>query len=362
MIALANKAYLANADFRGPRVDWRDLEEHSAGQLICLTGGPLRGVLTPLIEQAADPSNPVEAAGLASRLNELYPHVYVELAYYGQPREKLVNRGLVALAQRLELKDAARQVWQRLMDAVDEDLLDRAEAAARSAEGVEDVSEVRARWIGHSIHAEALITADCDLTLADAHAVAERARHAMLHAVPKLASVTVHVDPCSHRGVDHHADLAHHQPGARAQATPPSLVLVIARRRGGLDNACRWRERQDLVDAEPPCRNECRAEMDRPGLAPAVRVEHPACDHVAQPAAPGCRAADARRGDTAVPRGPPGAARLAGTGDRRPRRRRVGTAHRCALRRCRMPRSRPPAARRPSSRPVLSERSIADSL
>ena len=103
LVALSNRAHLANADFRGPRVDWRDLEEHSAGQLICLTGGPLLGLLTPLIEQAADPSNPIEAVALARRLNDLYPHVYVELAYHGHPREKLINRGLVALAQRLDL-------------------------------------------------------------------------------------------------------------------------------------------------------------------------------------------------------------------------------------------------------------------
>src|ERR1051326_2933253 len=102
LVALSNKAYLANGDFRGPRLDWRDLEEHSAGELICLTGGPLVSVLTPLIEQAADPSNPVEEVALASRLNELYSHVFVELAYHGQPREKLVNRGLVALAHRLD--------------------------------------------------------------------------------------------------------------------------------------------------------------------------------------------------------------------------------------------------------------------
>ena len=57
-MALSNKAHLANADFRGPRVDRHDLGEHSAGQLICLTGGPRVGVLTPLIEQAADLSNP----------------------------------------------------------------------------------------------------------------------------------------------------------------------------------------------------------------------------------------------------------------------------------------------------------------
>src|SRR5919202_825860 len=56
-------------------------------ELICLTGRPIVGVLTPLIEQVANPSNPVEAEALASRLNELYPHVHVELAYHGQPRE-----------------------------------------------------------------------------------------------------------------------------------------------------------------------------------------------------------------------------------------------------------------------------------
>src|ERR687883_280043 len=110
LVALANRAHLANADFRGPRVDWRDLEEHSAGELICLTGGPLVSVLTPLVEQAADPSNPIEAVALARRLSGLYPHVYVELAYHGHPREKLINRGLVALAQRLELPVVATNV------------------------------------------------------------------------------------------------------------------------------------------------------------------------------------------------------------------------------------------------------------
>jgi hypothetical protein len=38
----------------------------------------------------------------------------------------------------------------------------------------------------------------------------------MLHAVPKLTEVTVHVDPCNHHGIDHHAAVAHHdQPGER---------------------------------------------------------------------------------------------------------------------------------------------------
>jgi cation diffusion facilitator family transporter len=117
---------------------------------------------------------------------------------------------LITVAILVVLKDAALQMWRRLMDAVDPLLVAQASAAASEAEGVQSVSAVRARWIGHAIHAEALIVADADLSLGEAHQVAERARHKMLHAVPRLNTVTVHVDPCGHDGRDHHADVAHH--------------------------------------------------------------------------------------------------------------------------------------------------------
>jgi cation diffusion facilitator family transporter len=117
---------------------------------------------------------------------------------------------LITGAILLVLKDAAVQMWQRLMDAVDPELVAAAERAARGASGVQAVSAVRARWIGHAIHAEALIVTDAELTLGQAHEVAERARHAMLHAVPRLSDVTVHVDPRDPAGRDYHADLAHH--------------------------------------------------------------------------------------------------------------------------------------------------------
>jgi cation diffusion facilitator family transporter len=122
--------------------------------------------------------------------------------------------GLVGLvitaAILLILKDVARQVWRRLMDAVDPELLGQVERAANEPDGVMGVNSVRARWIGHEIHAEVTIVAHCDVTLRAAHAIAEDARHAMLHAVPRLTDVTVHVDPCGHDGHDPHAELAHH--------------------------------------------------------------------------------------------------------------------------------------------------------
>ena len=117
---------------------------------------------------------------------------------------------LITVAILFVLRDAVLQVWRRLMDAIEPETLARAEAAAAQTEGVQGVSEVRARWVGHSIFAEVRITADGNLTLAQAHAIAERARHAMLHAVPKLVNVTVHVDPVGDHDQDPHDEVRHH--------------------------------------------------------------------------------------------------------------------------------------------------------
>ena len=51
-------------------------------------------------------------------------------------------------------------VWQsgktftRLLDGVDPTLLDEIRNAAGHVEGVQDVAEVRARWLGHRLRAE----------------------------------------------------------------------------------------------------------------------------------------------------------------------------------------------------------------
>jgi cation diffusion facilitator family transporter len=116
------------------------------------------------------------------------------------------------------LRQAAADVLARLMDAVDPAVAERARAVLVGVEGVEKVGELRVRWIGHRLHAEAEVVVDADLNLVAAHEIAERARHGLLHDVPRLASAIVHADPCDHDGRDHHADLEHHRlapPGGR---------------------------------------------------------------------------------------------------------------------------------------------------
>ncbi len=111
----------------------------------------------------------------------------------------------------LVLRDAAREVFRRVLDAVDPALVDRAEAAVRTVPGVREVGELRLRWIGHRLRAELAVAVDGEATVRRAHAIAVEAEHALLHAVPGLTAALVHADPAPAPGErDPHLALAHH--------------------------------------------------------------------------------------------------------------------------------------------------------
>jgi cation diffusion facilitator family transporter len=109
------------------------------------------------------------------------------------------------------LAGAARQVYRRLMDAVDPRLVDAMEKALRETDGVLDVGHARLRWIGHRLRAECEIVVDDTIGVVEAHDIAVRAEHNIMHAVPRLDSALVHADPQSRDGVDRHSAVAHHR-------------------------------------------------------------------------------------------------------------------------------------------------------
>jgi cation diffusion facilitator family transporter len=119
---------------------------------------------------------------------------------------------LITAAILLVLRDAAREVYRRLMDCVDPALVDTAEAALRRVDGILGVGTLRMRWIGHTLRAEAEIVVAPHLTVVEAHERAVAAEHALIHAVPRLTAATVHTDHPAH-GTDPHALLAHHCAG-----------------------------------------------------------------------------------------------------------------------------------------------------
>jgi cation diffusion facilitator family transporter len=120
------------------------------------------------------------------------------LAWAGFERADALVGLVITLAVLAVLRDAARDVYRRLMDAVDPALVERVEAVARGTAGVRDVGDVRLRWIGHRLRAELEIVVDPALTVVAAHQVAEATEHGLLHQVPRLYAALVHADPAGH--------------------------------------------------------------------------------------------------------------------------------------------------------------------
>jgi cation diffusion facilitator family transporter len=108
------------------------------------------------------------------------------------------------------LRDAAREVFRRLMDAVDPAAVALAESSAAEVAGVQGVGQVRMRWIGHGLHAQLAVTVDASLTVEQAHHLAHDVEHHLVHKVPRLLSAVVHTEPAA--GAEHaHDTLAHHR-------------------------------------------------------------------------------------------------------------------------------------------------------
>jgi cation diffusion facilitator family transporter len=110
---------------------------------------------------------------------------------------------LIALVILLVLVRTSIMIGQRLLDAVDPIIIGRITQSVLAVDGVRGVSEVRARWIGHRLHADIRLSVGGSMSVAEAHDVAERALHHLLHVVPRMSDAIVHIDPSGPNDVAH---------------------------------------------------------------------------------------------------------------------------------------------------------------
>jgi cation diffusion facilitator family transporter len=93
------------------------------------------------------------------------------------------------------LRGAVRDVFRRLIDGVDPDMVETAESVLARQTGVQSVRSVRMRWIGHRLQADAELDVDPSLSLAAAHCIAHESEHQLIHALPKLTTAVIHAYP-----------------------------------------------------------------------------------------------------------------------------------------------------------------------
>jgi cation diffusion facilitator family transporter len=76
---------------------------------------------------------------------------------------------------------SGKSIFFRMLDGADPQVIEELRHAAEHVPQVKEVTEVRARWLGHRLHAEVNVAVDPQLTVAEAHAVAAEVRHQLLH-------------------------------------------------------------------------------------------------------------------------------------------------------------------------------------
>ena len=109
--------------------------------------------------------------------------------------------------------ESGKAVFSRLLDGVDPEVTSEISEAAGHVKGIQDVSDVRVRWIGHRLHAELNVAADSKLSLEEAHELAVSVRHELLHHLNYLSNATIHVDPVTASGEEHHRIESHSHDG-----------------------------------------------------------------------------------------------------------------------------------------------------
>jgi cation diffusion facilitator family transporter len=100
--------------------------------------------------------------------------------------------------------DSGKTVIPRLLDAVDPEVVDRVKEILQRQADVEDVSDIRMRWLGHRMLAEANLAVAPELTVANAHTVAAKARRAVRGEIGHIRNIIIHVDPKGASEEAHH--------------------------------------------------------------------------------------------------------------------------------------------------------------
>lgn len=97
------------------------------------------------------------------------------------------------------LRGAARQVYYRLMDAVDPKMVGALEAEALAVPGVTGADAARIRWVGHRLHAEITIGVGGDVSVTQGHEIAATVHDHLRSTVAHLDHVAIHVHPAPQR-------------------------------------------------------------------------------------------------------------------------------------------------------------------
>lgn len=113
---------------------------------------------------------------------------------------------------------SARSVFTRMLDGVEPEMLGELKHSAEHVPGVRAVENVRARWMGHRLYAEADIVMDPNTPVSTAKAAAESYRREAMAHMPALESLRIGVSDGTGPAVQDTHPHPHAHPSAGGQS------------------------------------------------------------------------------------------------------------------------------------------------
>lgn len=142
-------------------------------------------------------SESLQADGIHSRIDAVVSagaFVGIGLAGLGLKIADPIVGVLITFAIVYVLAGTVKQLYYRMMDAVDPTIVDEITNAAASVSGVLQVHDVRVRWVGRELVAVMHVAMNPKSTLEEAHSLALRVEDSVCHEVP-AARLEIHMDP-----------------------------------------------------------------------------------------------------------------------------------------------------------------------
>lgn len=113
--------------------------------------------------------------------------------------------GLLITAAILKIVwDSVKTVFTRLLDGVEPEIIDEIRHAAGHVPQVREITEIRARWIGHFVHVEINVAVSPRLSVEEGHNIAKEVEHELIDHLPYLSNAIIHIDPLNASGEAHH--------------------------------------------------------------------------------------------------------------------------------------------------------------
>lgn len=133
------------------------------------------------------------------------------------PVAGLVIAGIILLV----LVRTGRDVLARAVDALEPEIVGRIRTVAAGVDGVHGVHDVRARRVGRSLLVQLHAEVDGDLRVREAHRLGEEVRHRLVHELPPILMVDVHLDPAGEKRAAHASTAHHFDPGGEDRLSDP---------------------------------------------------------------------------------------------------------------------------------------------